>query len=141
MSESTTRTEADAVIEQTLLGMQPTELYPDNIYAIRTPNGYATIDLTKEEILKAAGFPRSSAKSSYAFHSIESFTLYAKGVFDACSVELDNIDNVDYIAYRRQAICIADEDRGTIRLIFDASPNEWGDVYAELQLHSFNFPG
>jgi uncharacterized protein YfdQ (DUF2303 family) len=111
------------------------ELTPGGIYAVRTPNGYQTINLTKEDVLKSAGQPRNSAKSSYAFHSIESFTLYAKGVFDACSVELDNIDNVDYIAYRRQAICIADEDRGTIRLIFDASPNEWGDVYAELQLH------
>jgi uncharacterized protein YfdQ (DUF2303 family) len=131
MSEPTTRTEADAVIEQTLLGVEPVELSPGGIYAVRTPNGYATIDLTKEEVLKPAGHPRSSAKSSYAFHSIESFTLYAKGVFDDGA----DIDTSDYLADRSQAICIADEDRGTIRLIFDASPNKWGDVYADLQLH------
>ena len=125
MSEPTIRTEADAVIEQTLLGMEPTALLPDVIYAIRTPNGYQTIDLTKEEVLKAAGYPRSSPKSSYAFHDIESFTLYTKGVFDACK---------DDLAYRDRAICIADEARGLIRLIFDAGPNEWGSVYADLQL-------
>lgn len=134
MSEPTIRTEADAVIEQTLLGMEPTALSPDVIYAIRTPNGYQTIDLTKEEVLKAAGYPRSSPKSSYAFLNIESFTLYTKGVFDACKVELENLDNVDYLAYRDRAICIADEARGIIRLIFDAGPNEWGSVYADLQL-------
>jgi hypothetical protein len=36
MSESTIRTEADAVIEQTLLGLEPVELTPGRIYALRT---------------------------------------------------------------------------------------------------------
>ena len=134
MSEPTIRTESDAVIEQTMLGMEPKALCPDVIYAIRTTNGYQTIDLTKEEVLKAAGYPRSSPKSSYTFHNIESFTLYTKGVFDAFKVELENLDNVDYLACRDRAICIADEARGLIRLIFDAGPNEWGSVYADLQL-------
>ena len=130
MDLPTTKTEADAVIEQTLLGMEPTALSPDVIYAIRTTNGYQTIDLTKEEVLKAAGYPRSSPKSSYAFHNIESFTCYAKGVFDAGG----DPDTSDYLAYRSQALCIADEARGIIRLIFDAGPNEWGSVYADLRL-------
>ena len=129
MDLPTTRTEADAVIEQTLLGMDPTALSPDVIYAIRTPNGYQTIDLTKEEVLKAAGYPRSSAKSSYAFHRIESFVDYVAKVFNYDDHDADN-----YRPRRRDALCIADSGRGCIRLIFDAGPNEWGDVYADLQL-------
>jgi uncharacterized protein YfdQ (DUF2303 family) len=131
MSELTTRTEADAVIEQTLLGMKPTKLYPDVIYAIRTPNGYATIDLTKEEVLKAAGFPRNRAKSSYAFHSVQSFMSYVRSVFDN---DPEGLDDDAYRPRRSRALCIADEAQGIVRLIFDAQPNEWGTVYADLKL-------
>lgn len=124
------RSEADAVIEQTLLGVEPVELCPDNIYAVRTPDGFKTIDLTKEEVLKAAGWPRSCPRSSFAFHSIESFTSYVQGVFampgpDDAHPSPYSVDN---------ALCIADEDALTIRLIFDAQPKDWGTVYADLKL-------
>ena len=130
MDLPTTRTEADAVIEQTLLGVPPVELTPGDVYALRTKDGFKTIDLTKEEILKAAGYPRSSARSSYAFHNIESFTLYAKGVFNDGGAPGTSA----YLADRSQALCIADEFSRTIRLIFDAQPNQWRNVYADLQL-------
>lgn len=116
------RSEADAVIEQTLLGVQPVELSPDQIYAVRTPDGFKTIDLTKEDVLKAAGYPRSCPKSSFSFHSIESFTSYVQGVLSMPGYAKDKV------------LCIADEAALTIRLIFDAQPDEWGTVYADLKL-------
>lgn len=122
------RSEADAVIEQTLLGVKPVELSADTIYAVRTPDGFQTIDLTKEEVLKAAGFPRSLPSSSFSFHSIESFTSYVAGVFAMSGPDQD-------FGYAKdKALCIADEDALTIRLIFDAQPKDWGTVYADLKL-------
>jgi uncharacterized protein YfdQ (DUF2303 family) len=118
---SSIRTEADAVHEQTLLGIEPAELAPGRIYAVRTPTGFKTIDLTSEETLRAFGAQRDRPVSSYAFHQIQSFVNYVKGTFAK-----------DFS--QESALCIADEAALTIRLIFDAQPHQWGDVYADLKL-------
>lgn len=115
----TIRTEADAVHQQTLLGVEPICLEPGKIYAVRTPDGFKTIDLTTEAVLKAAGEPRTRERSSYAFHQMHSFIAYAQ---DILKHERDD------------ALCIADENDFTIRLIFDARSYQWGEVYADLQL-------
>lgn len=131
MSESTTRTEADAVIEQTLLGVEPIELVPGHVYVVRTREGFKTIDLNQPEVLLAAGLERLTPRAHYAFHSVQSFTSYVLSVFDN---DPDAIDDDAYRPRRNRALCIADEARETIRLIFDAQPNEWGNVYADLKL-------
>jgi hypothetical protein len=132
MSESTIRTEADAVIEQTLLGVEPVELFPGRIYIVRTRDGFKTIDLNQPEVLEAAGLKRLNPQAHYAFHSIQSFTSYVLNVFD--NDPFDTLDDDAYRPRRSRALCIADEARETIRLIFDAQPNEWGTVYADLKL-------
>jgi len=132
MTEPTIRSEADAVHEQTLLGVQPVELTPGHVYAVRTRDGFKSIDLSQPDVLKAAGWERLSPKSSYAFHSVGSFTKYVAKVFS-----YDETDDDAYDAYkprRNRALCIADEAARTIRLVFDAQPNEWGTVYADLKL-------
>jgi hypothetical protein len=130
MSDPTTRTEADAVIEQTLLGVKPIELHPGTIYVVRTRDGFKTIDLNQPDVLKAAGLDRLDPQAHYAFYNIQSFTSYVLSVFK------DNAEDPDdaYRSSRSRALCIADEGRETIRLIFDAQPNEWGTVYADLKL-------
>ncbi len=125
------RTEADAVIEQTLLGVPPVELTPGHFYAVRTNDGFRTINLTTPEMLKVAGFPRLEPQAHYAFHDIQSFTSYVLSVFDN---DPEGLDDDAYRPRRSRALCIADEARETIRLIFDAQPNEWGNVYADLKL-------
>lgn len=115
----TIRTEADAVIEQTLLGIAPVELQPDSRYAIRTPAGFQLVDLTTDSALQAAGFNRNQPKSSYTFHTIESFTAYAESI----------------AADKSEALCLADESSLTIKLISDAKPDQWGTVCAYLKLH------
>ena len=127
MSEPTIRTEADAVIEQTLLGVPPVELRPGHVYAVRTRDGFKTIDLNQLDVLRAAGCERLNPQSSYCFYTVESFTAYVKQVFD-------NDGEDAYMPRRNQALCIADEGARTIRLIFDAQPNQWGTVYADLKL-------
>lgn len=127
----TNRTEADAVIEQTLLGTAPVELFPGKVYAIRTKYGLQTIDLTRPEVLKAAGWERLNPQSSFTFHNIPSFTSYVKGVFNN---DPEGLDDDAYRPKRSRALCLADESSRTIRLIFDAQPNEWGTVYADLKL-------
>ncbi len=131
MSESTTRTEADALIEQTLLGVEPIELLPGHVYVVRTREGFKTIDLTKPELLNAAGWERLRPQANYAFHSVQSFTSYVLSVFDNYP---EGLDDDAYRPRRSRALCIADEAQGTVRLIFDAQPNEWGTVYADLML-------
>lgn len=113
-----TRTEADSVHQQTLLGVEPQELRAGEIYAIRTADGFKTIDLTDEDVLRAAGETRLRHYSSHAFHDIDSFCHYANSIFVA----------------REDALCMADEDSLTIRFISDAKPHQWGDVYADLKL-------
>jgi hypothetical protein len=129
---SPTRTEADAVHQQTLLGIEPVVLDPGRFYAIRTTDGFKTIDLTTEETLRAVGWNRERPVSRYAFHNIQSFVSYANGIFTAA---VDDDPNA-YNPRRDHAICIADETALTIRLIFDAQPYEWGDVYADLTLQT-----
>jgi hypothetical protein len=131
MSDPTTRTEADAVIEQTLLGLQPVKLAPGDVYVVRTRDGFKTIDLNQPEVLKAAGWQRLNPQANYAFHSIQSFTSYVLSVFNN---DPERLDEDAYRPKRSRALCIADEARETIRLIFDAQPNEWGTVYADLKL-------
>jgi hypothetical protein len=130
-SESTIRTEADAVIEQTLLGVEPIELLPGHFYVVRTREGFKPIDLTKPELLNAAGCKRLRPQANYAFHGIQSFTSYVLSVFDN---DPEGLDDDAYRPRRSRALCIADEAQGTVRLIFDAQPNEWGTVYADLKL-------
>lgn len=125
-----TRTEADAVHQQTLLGIEPVELLPGRIYGIRTIDGFRTIDLTKPEALNAAGLNRRQPVSRYAFHNIQSFVKYVDDIFTANG----NDDDGAYKPHPNHALCIADEEALTIRLIFDARPNEWADVYADLKL-------
>ena len=131
MDLPTTRTEADAVIEQTLLGVPPVELRPGNIYAVRTRDGFKTIDLNQPDVLKAAGWERLNPQSSYSFHTVESFTQYILKVYDN---DPECFDADAYRPRRNRALCIADEAAQTIRLVFDAQPNEWGTVYADLKL-------
>ena len=126
---TTIRTEADAVIEQTLLGVPPVELMPGSIYGFRTKDGFDTIDLNRPEVLQAAGRDRLNPRSSYHFYTVESFITYVNQVF-----EPDNDDEDAYNPRRNHALCIADEAAQTIRLIFDAQPNQWGTVYADLLL-------
>ena len=129
MDLPTIRTEADAVIEQTLLGVPPVELKPGHVYAVRTREGFKTIDLNQLDVLRAAGCKRLNPQSSYCFYTVESFAAYVNKVFDA------NDDGEDaYMPRRNHALCIADEGARTIRLIFDAQPNQWGTVYADLKL-------
>ena len=123
------RTEADAIIEQTLLGVPPVCLTPGHVYALRTKDGFKTFDLTNPIWLEAAGLERLNPKSSYAFHSVSSFTEYVAKVFS-----YDETDEDAYKPRRTRALCIADEAARTIRLVFDAQPNEWGTVYADLKL-------
>jgi hypothetical protein len=130
ISDPTGRTEADAVIEQTLLGVQPVKLNPGNVYAVRTKDGFKLIDLNQPEVLKAAGWERLSPTSSYAFHSVSSFTDYVAKFF----FFYDDDDEDAYKPRRNRALCIADEAARTIRLVFDAQPNEWGTIYADLKL-------
>ena len=129
MDLPTTRTEADAVIEQTLLGVPPVELMPGRIYGFRTKDGFKTIPLNLPDVLQEAGRPRLNPKSSYCFYTVESFTAYVNQLFDS---EDDGMR--DYKPKRNHALCIADEAAQTIRLIFDAQPNQWGTVYADLLL-------
>lgn len=131
MSEPTTRTEADAVIEQTLLGVEPIKLLPGHVYVVRTRDGFKAIDLTKPEVLNAAGWERLNPQAHYAFHSIQSFTSYVLSVFDN---DPESLDDDAYRPRRSRALCIADEAQSTVRLIFDAQPKEWGTVYADLKL-------
>lgn len=131
MTEPTIRTEADAVIEQTLLGVEPVRLTPGNFYVVRTKDGFKALDLNQPDVLKAAGWERLNAQSSYAFHNIQSFTSYVLGVFDN---DPERHDEDAYRPVRSRALCIADETSRAIRLIFDAQPNEWGTVHATLQL-------
>jgi hypothetical protein len=132
MSESQIRTEADAVIEQALLGVEPVKLNPGHIYVVRTRDGFKTIDLNQPEVLKAAGCERLNPEAQYAFHSIQSFTSYVLSVFH--NDPFDALDDDAYRPKRSRALCIADEAEGTVRLIFDAQPKEWGTVYADLKL-------
>jgi uncharacterized protein YfdQ (DUF2303 family) len=118
------RTEADAVHQQTLLGVEPVLLDPGKLYAIRTCDGFKTIDLTTESVLQAAGELRSRPRSNYAFHKIESFVAYVKNV---STKEPDR---------RGEVLCIADESIKTIRVIFDALDYQWGDVYTDLKLQA-----
>ena len=131
MTEPTIRTEADAVIEQTLLGVKPMQLTPGHIYAVRSKDGYKTIDLNQADVLKAAGWERLNPQSCFAFHDIKSYTSYVQGVFNN---DPDGLDDDAYRPRRNRALCIADEAARTIRLVFDAQPNEWGTVYADLKL-------
>jgi hypothetical protein len=117
-----TRTEADAVHEQTLLGIEPQLLAAGRIYAIRTASGIKTIDLTDDRALRSYGMNRLHPVSSYAFHDIVGFCDYANGILK------------DPSSLRGNALCMADEARLTIRLIFDAQPDQWADVYADLKL-------
>lgn len=131
------RSEADAVHKQALLGVEPVELIPGRIYAIRTSAGFQTIDLTTEQVLQAVGWERERAVSRYSFHDIKSFTDYVNGIFARRTAEGKPAQDGDDGAYRplrNHALCIADEAALTIRLIFDAQPNEWGDVHADLKL-------
>jgi uncharacterized protein YfdQ (DUF2303 family) len=129
MTEPTIRTEADAIHEQSLLGVAPVKLTPGHLYAVRTKDGFKTIDLNQPDVLKAAGWERLNPQSSYSFHTIESFTSYVSKVFD-----YDKDDEDAYRPRRNRALCIADEAARTIRLVFDAQPSEWGTVYADLKL-------
>jgi uncharacterized protein YfdQ (DUF2303 family) len=106
-------------------------LTPGHLYAVRTKDGYELIDLNQTHVLKAAGRERLRPQSSYAFHSVNSFTQYVLSVFDA---DPKGSDEDAYRSRRSRALCIADEASRTIRLIFDAQPNEWGTVYADLTL-------
>lgn len=123
------RSEADAVHEQALLGVEPVELIAGRIYAVRTTSGFKTIDLTTEQVLQAVGWERARAVSHYSFHDIRSFADYVNGIF----ARKDGEDEA-YRPLRNHALCIADEAALTIRLIFDAQPTEWGDVHADLKL-------
>ena len=129
MDLPTTRTEADAVIEQTLLGVPPVELMPGRIYGFRTKDGFKTIHLNLPDVLQNSGRPRLNPKSSYCFYTVESFTAYVNQFFDPKDDDRDA-----YKPRRNHALCIADEAVMTIRLIFDAQPNQWGTVYADLLL-------
>jgi hypothetical protein len=131
MTEPTIRTEADAVIEQTLLGVKPVDLTPGHIYAVRTREGFKTIDLNQPDVLQDAGWERRNPQSSYCFHTVESFTQYILNLYDN---DPEGIDDDAYRPRRNRAMCIADEAARTIRLVFDAQPNEWGTVYADLKL-------
>lgn len=113
-----TRTEADAVHEQTLLGIEPQSLRPGEIYAIRTADGIKTIDLTNEIVLRAAGEDRLQPVSGHAFHDVAGFCDYVSRI----------------LVKRENALCMADEASLTIRLIFDAQPHQWGTVHADLKL-------
>jgi hypothetical protein len=143
------RTEADAVHQQTLLGMEPVALEPCNIYAVRTITGYETIDLTKEEVLRNAGYNRERPVARYAFYTVDSFVTYANGIFarrmvmraaaslapDEDGTPAKNVKSGLFQPLRVHAMCMADETVFTIRLIFDAQPNQWGDIVADLVLH------
>jgi hypothetical protein len=133
MFDPKTRTEADAVIEQALLGMEPQGLLPGHVYVVRTRDGFKLIDMNQPEVLKAAGVQRLDPQASYAFHNIQSFTSYVLSVFDEDPFQATSDDDA-YRPRRSRALCIADEAKETIRLIFDAQPNEWGNVYADLKL-------
>jgi hypothetical protein len=131
-------TEADSVHQQTLLGMEPVALEPCNIYAVRTITGYETIDLTKEEVLRNAGYNRERPVARYAFYTVDSFVTYANGIFarrDEDGTPAKNVKSGLFQPLRVHAMCMADETVFTIRLIFDAQPNQWGDIVADLVLH------
>jgi hypothetical protein len=131
------RTEADAVHQQTLLGMQPIELSPGSIYAIRTETGYKTIDLSDSNVLQHAGYKRQRPVSSYAFHTVESFVQYVRAVFGPQHAEStpDNPSGSEFFAAeRKHAICIASQSSLAVRVVFDARPDQWGDITADLQL-------
>jgi hypothetical protein len=137
ISDPNVRTEADAVIEQTLLGVEPVELLPGHFYAVRTNNGHEVIDLTLPHRLKNAGLQRLSPESSFTFHDLPGFTSYVNGVFngpEGRNNDTQGSDNDVYWPQRNRALCMADEGNRTIRLLFDAQPNEWGTVYADFKL-------
>lgn len=125
------RSEADAVHEQALLGVEPVQLMP-------VSKTFDVIDLTNEEVLVASGYKeRLRPLSNYSFHDIKSFTDYVNGIFARRTAEAMPTQDGDYKAYRplrSHALCIADEAALTIRLTFDAQPNEWGYVHADLKL-------
>lgn len=131
------RTEADAVHQQSLLGMEPVELGLNCIYAIRTLDGFKTIDLTKEEVLRNAGEDRSRLHSDYTFTTVDSFVAYALSLFSSRGNDgkpTEQHTAGGYCPYRRHALCIADESTLAIRLVFDSQPHQWGDVVSTLQL-------
>lgn len=121
MPEHTTRTEADSVIEQTLLGVEPVELEVGSVYAVRTPDGFKLIDLQTEEHLKRDGQVRNLAQAHYTFQKVDSFVRYCRDAFSG--------------GYTKEnALCIAHEGMRRVRMIFDSLPSEWGKVIADLQL-------
>jgi hypothetical protein len=137
------RTEADAVHQQTLLGMQPIELAPGCIYAIRTESGFKTLDLSDPGVLQRAGYERQRPVSGYAFHTLDSFVAYVKTVFGPQDADgtSNNQPGPRFFAAapknamdRKNAICIASQSSLTIRVVFDAQPCQWGDITADLQL-------
>lgn len=116
-----TRTEADSVIEQTLLGVEPVELELNSVYAVRTPDGFKLIDLQNEEILKRAGWDRNLEQSHYTFQKVDSFVRYCSDLFAG--------------GYEKAgALCIAHEGMRRVRMIFDSKPSKWAKVIADLQL-------
>lgn len=129
MVDSKLRTEADAVHEQTLLGIQPQELLPGKIYAVRTRDGYRELDLTADCVLQSAGLPRKKLSSHFVFHNVESFVSYARNLFDSGAPSA-----TVFHANRREAMCFADESTFSIRLIFDAQPFQWSSIIADLKL-------
>ncbi len=126
-SAITNRTEADAVIEQTLLGVAPHELIPGRIYAIRTADGLHTLNLTEESTLCQAGEVRLRPRLGYTFYTVDSFTSFVNSVFEGGLAERPSFP-------KRDAVCIAEEGRLTIRVIFDAQPYQWQSVIADLML-------
>ncbi len=118
----TNRTEADAVIEQTLLGVAPHELIPGQIYGIRTAEGLQVLNLTEETVLFQAGGDRLRPKLGYTFYTVDSFATYVNSVFK------------DDAFAKGDAVCIAEEGRLAIRVVFDAQPYQWQSVRADLQL-------
>lgn len=121
-SAITNRTEADAVIEQTLLGVAPHELIPGRIYAIRTAEGLQTLDLTEETVLCQSGEQRLRPHLDYTFYTIDSFASYVNSVFQGGAF------------LKSDAVCIADESRLTIGVVFDAQPYQWRSAKADLKL-------
>jgi hypothetical protein len=135
MSDQLLRSEADSVHEQAILGLEPVRLDPGVVYAIRTLNGFEVIDGKQESVLRAAGLKRLQPVSGYAFHNITSFTSYINSIFSPLEEDPMRRGNKDsYSSLREHALCIADVDAFTIRLIFDAQPDQWGTVYADLKL-------
>lgn len=130
------RTEADSVHQQTLLGVEPSVLHPGNIYAIRTINGFQTLDLSKEDVLRRVGEMRRREVSSYTFHNLDSFVAYADRLFGGSAENDDQRQKTNGIYRRDQAICVADESAHRIRLIFDSQPDQWGDNIADLALEA-----